>query len=240
MALNVEPRESFTTFPLSRTLTAAPSSPEDATFSILPRYLLQKVKDTFAASPASTARDLQGDVAGRTLHDGAPRSRQTSYERPPSSKRTQRISLDSATGRRPSSPALNGRHPHLASIQEGSGPASSVGSRSPRMSTASFSRRSAAPLVSKPTLSVASGSMALHAGATSLSRSFSSTLNALPEGTEASSPPPPYSAARASFTALRGQLADDAQSVSSVGGSTLGVTQVFKRLRGETLSREYW
>ena len=239
MATTVETRESFTTFPLSRTLTAAPSSPEDATFSILPRYLLQKVKDTFAASPPTGSQGSQGEIISRSTHDGAPRSRQTSFDRPSGSRRTHRTSIDSAMDRRPSSPALNSRHPHLASIQETSAPPSSAGSRSPRLSNASFSRRAAVPLLSKPTLSVASGSMALHNGATSLSRSFSSNLNALPESGEAS-PPPPYSAARASFSGLRGQIVDDAQSVSSVGGSTLGVTQVFKRIRGEALSREYW
>lgn len=56
MALAGEPGASsqttLTSFPLSATLSADALSPEDASFSILPRYFLQKVKDTFTVPPS--------------------------------------------------------------------------------------------------------------------------------------------------------------------------------------------
>lgn len=226
------PRDSYTTFPDSVALSAAPSSSEDNTFSILPRYLLQKVKDTF--SPASSTGS--GETSRTRGYDGAPRSRQTSHDRPPSVRRSHRLDTGATAVRRPASPALHGRNSQLASIQETSQPPSSVGSRSPRLSTASLSRRTTAlPVVSRDTLSIASGQMTTNAAAAGLSQSISSTLHAFPEPADVLSPPPPYSSGRASFD---DHIPDDAQSVSSMG--TLAVAQVFKKLQGETLNREYW
>lgn len=223
------PRESYTTFPQSIALSAAPSSPEDNTFSILPRYFLQKVRDTFAAGP------VQGDLV-RKSYDGAPRSRQTSNDRPASIRRAHRASIDSVSGRRPSSPALSSRHPHLASIQESSRPPSSVGSRSPRLSTASLSRRSTAqPVLTADTLSIASGQMTVNPAAQILARSHSSMSNALVDGEGPASPPPPYTSARASFVE---RIPEDARSSSSVG--SLAVAQVFKKLQGDPLNRDFW
>lgn len=240
--MGLDDSEGFTSFPLSHTLPESPlSPPEDGTFSILPRYLLQKVKNTFGAgdgSRPSSSRQSSGStnassssrsknavasqlqreaVAGRTPPGGGPRATTTRAH------------------------AANVQQPRIASIRD---EASSTVSRNHRLSTVGNTRRSLPPVLSRPHAESVHQSPFL--GANSLSRSHSQALSTLPEGSGDYSPPPPYSTSPNSpYNAIPGfpigrDVMDDAKSVSSVAASNTGVTQIFRRLRGEALSRDYW
>lgn len=240
----------FTSFPASHQLSSGPLSPsEDGTFSILPRYLLQRVKNTFGSGEVK--RDSNDRPAG---------SRQNS-----SSGSINNSNASSRAGRSPaanndegtngsrrvpptSSTHLNGRQiitakqTRIASIRDEEG--STVSRRSHRLSTVGGSRRTLPPVLSRPHAEFVSQSPYMGAG--SLSRSHSQALSTLPEGSGEHSPPPPYSTSPGNpFNVIPGfpisrDVMDDAKSMSSVAATNTGVTQIFRRLRGEALSRDYW
>lgn len=276
MALAEE--DSFTSFPLSHSLPNSPlSPPEDATFSILPRYLLQKVKNTFSGGnnlsdnvsrPSSSRHNSGASSSNNNNHTHASSSDST---RKPgkgiSPSRTPAI-VDNATpsagpsrqayaaaGQRSGSRGHLLHHhstvqPRIASIRDEAG--SSVSRSSPRLSNVGSTRRTLPPLLSRPhqdaVFHVQSAAIP-HLGITTtggITRSHAQSLSTLPESALDYSPPPPYSATpHTPLNTIPGfpinrDGNDDAKSISSVAASNLGVTQIFRRLRGEALSRDYW
>lgn len=239
----------FTSFPQSHALSNGPlSSPEDGTFSILPRYLLQRVKNTFGAGDVK--RDADRPTASRQNSTGSLTNNSTSPSR--SKGGNVDVEQDTTSNRRPSTSAtahlnrtytVNAKQTRIASIRDEA--SSTVSRRSRRLSNVGTSRRTLPPVLSRPHAEFVGQSPYLGAG--SLSRSHSQALSTLPEGSaEHSPPPPPYSSSPGNpFNAIPGfpigrDVMDDAKSMSSAAGTNTGVTQIFRRLRGEALSRDYW
>ena len=239
----------LTSFPLSHSLPNSPVSQEgDATFSILPRYLLQKVKSTFGSTTATTNSHVSGSNASSLAGD-APTA---SSSKPGSSRQNSNGTngsiqpMHNLPGKK--SAELTARiHPINTRPQSPSLRDSSTVSRNPRLSTLAGHRRAVAPVLSKTVSESGNFASFQHNGSVSLSRSHSRSLGTLPESpTENSPPPPPYSFnANYPFSSIPGfplnrDPNEDAKSVSSIAGPSLGVAQIFRRLRGEALSRDYW
>lgn len=242
--MGLDDEEGFTSFPLSHSLPDSPlSPPEDVTFSILPRYLLQKVKNTFGAGDvkrdanrpsgsrqnSNTNSDINSSTSrGKVVAESSHRSH---VDRPGTS----------GSAAHPAGRAANFQQPRIASIRD---EASSSVSRSHRLSNVGSTRRTLPPLLSKPHAESVASSPYLNAN--SLSRSHSQSLSTLPEGSGDYSPPPPYSFSPSTpYNVIPGfpigrEVMDDAKSMSSAAGTNTGVTQIFRRLRGEALSRDYW
>ena len=229
----------LTTFPLSHSLPSSPVVPEDGSFSILPRYLLQKVKNTFISSASPAEHAPAGGISRPSS------SRQTSAEKESSGSAAHSAKIAFAVASSSSSDRFG--HPQTSSSRDPR-VAGKGSSRNPRLSNLSGNRRAVAPVLS--TAVSETGNFALfnnHAvGSTALSRSHSRSLGTLPESSSDSSPPPPYTAdLNLSYSSIPGfplnrDPNEDAKSVSSAAGPTLAVAQIFRRLRGEALSRDYW
>lgn len=245
----MEPEESegFTSFPLSYSLPESSESPsEDGTFSILPRYLLQKVKNTFGAGASDGKRDSSRPSPGSRQNSSSSNYSSSSKfgstaSRPQADGAVVNPSVVVPVRAASRSHAVNAKQPRIASIRD---EASSTVSRSRRLSTVNNARQTLPPLLSRPHAESVQRSPFF--GTNSLSRSHSQSLSTLPEGSGDYSPPPAYSASPNSpFNAIPGfpisrEVLDDGKSASSVAGSNTGVTQIFRRLRGEALSRDYW
>jgi hypothetical protein len=242
--------EGFTSFPLSGSLPNSPLAPpeEDGTFSILPRYLLQKVKNTFGASETSrpsTSRHNSGSTHNSSSNKSV-RAATFSAKDAAGSTNPAATSNGNAVQHQTTRSNNAGHHvatvqPRIASIRDEAG--STVSRRSHRLSTVGSTRRTLPPILSKPYQESVKQSPYL-ATTNTLSRSHSQSLATLPEGSLDYSPPPPYSTSPSTpYNVIPGFPInnDDTKSVSSVGGSNnMGVTQIFRRLRGEALSRDYW
>lgn len=259
------PSTGLITFPQSLSLPTSPTPDEDPSFSILPRYLLQKVKNTFAASSSvtdhsssngrSSHRDADGQGRGHadSSDDGVSHSATASSSRLSHSDRTVASSIPTT---RTGHAGQLGRSRQLRDERNGSSSnasgASASASRNPRIATLAGNRRAVAPVLSKAVTEssgfVSFGGTSSGPGPSALSRSQSRPLSTLPESPldeSAPSLPQHTSYGQTPFSSIPGfplnrDPNEDAKSASSVAASNLGLTQIFRRLRGETLSRDYW